>query len=306
MRVKRKDFKGIFDNDWYYYCSKVIDGKSSETTYIESAVKRNYITDNTILKAVRDFCPLEFLDFYDNKYFRFLYSTFFLNIFYHSDSFTNDFCLLSIPQDIFSPEEANILTSVLRRSSSNFGLVIRRLDTYTLTSQWKKQYITDESYEFTQKEWKTFDSRFSSKNKTDFEQVRMIKNEIEDKIICLIRSQILTGKARFGSTNIGEKNYEISELIESLLSNFSASPKMYIFIAEIYYRYGLPQQSHKILHSALELSEIDTNNKSKIKNLLQLIKSKKAKDKFLTIEEFTGHYLEDFTNTYVTDNISER
>lgn len=306
MRIQRKDFKGIFDNDWYYYCSKVIDGKSSETTYIETAIRSNYITDITILHAIRDLCPLEFLDFYNNKYFKFLYSTFSLNIFYHSDSFNGEFCIIHIPKDIFLPEEADMLTSILRKSSNDFGLVIRRLDTYTLASEWKKQYITDECYEFTQETYKAFSNKFPIERKSNYTQVKQIKNEIEDRLICLIRAQILNNQVRFGSTNIGERSYEISELIDLLLSEFIFSPKMYIFVAEIYYRYGLPQQSHRILNSALEFSQTDNNIKSKIERLQQLIKSKKTKDKFLTIEEFTGHYFEDTMHKHMTDEISER
>lgn len=292
MKVQRSDFKGTFDNDWYYYCSKAINGMSGETSYIKSAMQHSYVTDISVLKAIRDFCPLEYLDLPNNKYFRFMYSTVFLNIFNKSSAFTNDFCIINIPQDIFCPEEANILTNLLRRSGINFGLVIKRVDTYTLCSEWKRQYITDESYEFTQESYKSFDNKFGNGTESDFKAQQQIRNEIEDKIIALIRNQIKTNNSVFGTTNDVEKNYSISQLISRLLFYFGDSPKMHIFIAEIYYTYGLVRQSSQILNSALDLPRSTSNTKRRINKLQELIKSKKPKDRFLTIEQFSEEYLE--------------
>lgn len=295
MKVQRGDFRGIFDNDWYYYCSKAINGISGEAGYIKSAIEHSYVTDISVLKAIRDFCPLEYLDLPDNKYFRFMYSTVFLNIFNQSSAFTNDFCIINIPQDIFCPEEANTLTNLLRRSGINFGLVVKRLDTYTLCSEWKRQYITDETYEFTNESYKSFDDKygkFSSNCQSDFKAKQQIRDEIEDKIIALIRNQIKTNNSVFGTINDAEKNYSISQLISRLLFYFGDSPKMHIFIAEIYYTYGLAKQSSKILNSALDLPRLTSNTKRKINKLQELIKSKKPKDKFLTIEQFSEEYLE--------------
>ena len=293
MKVNRKNFTKTYD----YYWAKVMVEVSFETQYIEMEMKDRYFTDFRIPESVRDFCPLEYLDYDNNKYFKFLYSAILFNIFNNRNSFTEDFCIIEVPKDTFSAEESNMLTNVLRRCGIGFGLAVRKLDTHTLTSEWKREYITDVEYYPGYEGRKAFGNKFGKDNNS--KEGKDIKKEIEDKLIPLIRGQILSGAIVITGNNIGEKNYEIPELIARLLHKFEDSPKINLLVAEIYYRYGLPKQADKLLVRALKLDEIDDNTAKEIKKLQQLVRNKKFKGKLRAMEELNGRYFEDIKREHI-------
>ena len=210
MKIRRKDFTGQSDNDWYYYIAKIINGASFETDFIEEEVESRYINDNSILKAIRDFCPLEYLDYYRNKYFNWLYGATALNIFCDRENFTKDFCIIDIPKDTFSNEETDILTNILRRCGTDFGLVVRKLDTHTLCTEWKKEYILAPEYDGAEKDWKEFGNKFYKEDDADrYNRDMEIEGEIENNLIQLIREKISNGETVFTGNNIGEKKKNI-------------------------------------------------------------------------------------------------
>lgn len=299
MKIRKESYSNL----WDYYLDKKTSGGSNEAILVESEMEERYVSDIRILQAIRDFCPLEYLnlDSYgstNNKYEKWLHTAIFLNIFHDRETFTKDFCIIDIPRDTFCNRESDILINVLRRCGADLGLVVRRLDTHTLTSEWKKEYILDEEYRSTNEQLRQFDNKFQRKDNRSEESDR-VEREIEENLIQLIREKLLNEETVFVGNNAGERKYDISGLVEALLNIFRYSLKMNIFVSEIYYRCGLPKQADRILSEALELRRTDDNTARKIKKIQQLVQSKKPKDRFRAIEEFTGEYFEDITGEHV-------
>ena len=235
-------------------------------------------------------CPLEFIIIdsrTNNKYQNWFYSV--INIICKNrNTFTKDFCVINIPKDSFSIEEATSLINILRKTGIDIGLIIRRIDDYTITSEWKKEYILN-SYKYTDEEY-----IYTVENilKIDFfsylDDESYNKQEIIDEFISFTREIVLTEKI---TVIINGEIYNILKLIEG--ADKIIFFDLELFIAEVYYRYGLIDKAIEKLDKILD-KQIYNDNKKKIKRIKKLIISKKPKDKFKAIEEFTEQYFEDF------------
>lgn len=252
-----------------YYKNKAMPSRGTEKGYVEREIFERYLNDIEILKAVRDFCPLEFIEYYYNKYFRWLYSARCI-IFNNQENFTKGFRMLDIPKDMFSEEEADILINALRKSAIDFGLIVRQMKTYDLPPEntkedpeilgnpryetyrifieWGKEYITDEKYMQSKKDLNKFDEKFYKKEDPYSLEKKKIKIEIKEKIISMIREQIERGEIVFTNNrkSLGDSNYKVFEFIDACLgknelydSLIASYPRMKIFAAEIYYRFRI-------------------------------------------------------------------
>ena len=286
MKIRKKDYKDLMK----YYLVKRIMGGSVEARYIEEEIKDRYLRDVQILKAIRDFCPLEYLSGSYDKYSRWLYGTGIINIFQDIENFTKELYVLDIPREMFSDEEADILTNVLRRAGFDFGLTVRRTDVHTLVAGWKKEYILNEDYEASYRERSAFARKFDVERR-NLEERKCVENEIEERLVPSLREKLIAELPVSVIRVSGKKDYKIPELVEILLRK--DSPIINIFVAEMYYRFDLKEKAYRILSETLELYRIDQDTAKRVKKLRHLVKSKKPKDRFLAMEEFTEERFED-------------
>lgn len=191
---------------------------NEEGRYIKGKMTDIYIHDNDILRAVRDYCPLEYLDFGDNKYFSWLSNYVVEGIFANSSSFTKEVLSVDIPEEFFCDGEVEVITNLIKRMGIDFGLVVTRAGPRSLYFRWKREYNLNDCI-LTNSDKNRLNSKFKKIKDSENER-RKLENEIEDGIIKTVREKIINGEKVVCKGLNTNKEYSISEVIDILGKKF--------------------------------------------------------------------------------------